>query len=301
MIERLVIVGVGLIGGSLGLALRRAGAVREIVGIGRSRENLELARERGIIDTFAHDIAEAGLERADMVFLATPPETVAELAAAVRPRLSPGAILTDGASTKGRLCERVAPLFALPEKSASAPEDGPAFVAGHPIAGTEKSGAGAAFEALYEAKRTILTPVDSTPTWALDKVRAMWEAAGAVVEVMTPERHDTVFAGVSHLPHAVAFALVEAVRELEMESGVPVLRYAAGGFADITRIASSDPTMWRDIFRENRSALLHAVGLFEREIASLREMIEKEDGQGLHDYIARARATRNGLLEKERT
>lgn len=288
MIDRLVIIGVGLIGGSLGLALREAGWVGEIVGVGRSAENLRVAQERGIIDRFVHEPVDAELERADVVFLAVPPAAIPAVALAIRPHVGPRTIVTDGGSTKSSLCEAVCAAYES--------GNGAAFVPGHPIAGTEQTGAAAAFSSLYTGKHTILTPIESTPTWAVEKIQSMWEAVGARVERMSPAQHDRVFAGISHLPHAVAFALVETVRRLEEESGAPILRYAAGGFSDISRIASSDPVMWRDILLENRSAVLETLSRFESEIARVRRAIEAGDGEALTSYIGSAKTTRDTVV-----
>ncbi len=291
MIERLAIVGVGLIGGSLGLALRRAGAVREIVGVGRSSENLELARARGIIDRYTSDPRE-GVRDADVVFIATPAQTVVGVAEAMYDALRRDAVVTDGASTKSHIAAALRARYG---------GEGPAFVPGHPIAGTEKSGAGAAFAELFDGRRTILTPEEQTPPAAVERVRAMWTAAGAEVEIMSPQRHDAVFAAVSHLPHAVAFALVETVSRLQHDAGLPILRYAAGGFKDFTRIASSDPVMWRDIALDNRDELLRALHAYARQLADLTALVEAGDAAGLEAYFARAKATRDGVVNPERT
>ena len=299
MIERLTIIGVGLIGGSLGMALRKANFVHEIVGVGRSRENLTLAKERGIIDRFTHDPLAGGVAGADVVFLAVPASDIARIAAQIRPALKPGAIVTDGGSTKRVIAEETDAIYRLPEGRQSGPESGPAFVPGHPIAGTEKSGSGAAFAELYQGKRTILTPATHTPEWAVERIREMWHAAGSQVELMEPARHDSVLAAISHLPHAAAFSLVNAVLHLEQKGGEPILKYAAGGFLDFTRIASSDPTMWRDIFLQNGSEILNSVGEFEAQLKELRRLIETKDAEGLSRWLAGAKAARDGLVQSQ--
>jgi prephenate dehydrogenase len=297
MIERLTIIGVGLIGGSLAMALRQAGAVGEVVGVGRSVENLKLALERGIVDRYTQDPLE-GVAGADVVFLSVPVEQIAPLAAQIRPALKAGCVVTDGGSTKRSITQETDAAYRLPQGSAAAPGDGPAFVAGHPIAGTEKSGAGAAFPELYHRKRTILTPGAETPAWSVDRVKQLWEAAGAFVEVMSAEHHDAVLAAISHLPHAAAFALVNAVLRLEDQAGGPILPYAAGGFLDFTRIASSDPAMWRDIFLQNGDQLLRSIESYERELQALRAMIEARDAEGLAEYFAGAKAARDNLVRR---
>lgn len=298
MIERLTIIGVGLIGGSLSLALRRKGLVKEVVGVGRSRENLLLAKERGIVDRFTQNPFAGGVAGADIVFIAVPADQVAKVAAEIRPALKPGCIVTDGGSTKRVITQEAGDAYKLPTGAAAAREEGPAFVAGHPIAGTEKSGAGAAFAELYEGKRVILTPRDDTPPWAIAAVEEMWQAVGAQVERMDAARHDTLLAAISHLPHAAAFSLVCAVLRLEQQTGEEMLRYAAGGFKDFTRIASSDPVMWRDIFLQNGDELLRSIGVFEKELQTLRKLIESRDGAALERYFAEAKAARDELVRR---
>jgi prephenate dehydrogenase len=200
LIPRLAVVGVGLIGGSLALALKASGAVGEVVGIGRGLENLQKALELGVVDRFTRDLAE-GVSEADLVFLSTPVLTLSEVAAAVIPQMKQGAILTDGGSVKGAVVRAIEPL--LPE--------GIHFVPGHPVAGTEKSGAEAAFPTLYKGRRCILTPTERTDRGALELVRKVWEAAGSEVVVMEVEKHDRILAAISHLPHMVAYSLVNAV------------------------------------------------------------------------------------------
>lgn len=298
MIDRLTIVGVGLIGGSLAMALRKAGYVREVVGVGRSRENLVLAKDRGIIDRYTHDPFAGGVAGADVVFLAVPPESIAQMAADIRPALKAGAIVTDGGSTKRLIAAGADAVYRLPDGALSRPEAGPAFVPGHPIAGTEKTGAGAAFAELFQGKRTILTPSSDTPVWAVEQITAMWEAAGAQVDTMDAAHHDAVLGAISHLPHAAAFALVNAVMELEAKSGGSILKFAAGGFLDITRIASSDPGMWRDIFLQNRDELLKAIHVYEAQVSELRKMIETRDADGLLTTFTRAKEARDGLVRR---
>lgn len=287
-IERLAIIGVGLIGGSLALALRKAGVVGEIIGAGRSRDNLETAVARGIVDRYEFDPLVAARD-ADSVFIATPVETIIPLATALRETVKAGAVVTDGGSVKQAIAYTLGATFQ------GAPA---AFVPGHPIAGTEKTGAAAAQADLFTDRRTVLTPTRETPTWAIERVAAMWQAAGSAVEIMEPARHDAVFAAISHLPHATAFTLVQAVAALERESGQPILKYAASGFADATRIASSDPALWRDIFAQNRDALLHALDAYEASLKQLRELIQAVDRSGLEHFFAEAKHTRDELGRK---
>jgi len=283
-IPRLAIIGVGLIGGSLALALKEAGVVDEVIGAGRNIENLETAVELEVIDRYSLDPAEA-VQGADLVFLSTPVQTFAPLAERLLPEMKPGSILTDGGSVKGEVIRQVEPL--LPAHLA--------FVPGHPIAGTENSGAAAAFASLYRDKRCILTPTDKTPTDALETVTRMWQAAGSEVVVMDEAKHDRVLAAISHLPHMIAYSLVNAVGSYDsFEENI--LEYSAGGFRDFTRIASSDPTMWRDIALTNRDALLEMMERYERFLGELKEDIRQGEGQKLYDFFLKSKLLRDAIL-----
>jgi prephenate dehydrogenase len=283
-IPRLAILGVGLIGGSLALALRQAGVVGEIVGIGRGLPNLEKALELGVVDRITQDPL-AGVADADVVFMATPVTSLGPMAAKILPVMKPGAILTDGGSVKGAVIEAIEPL--LPA--------GVQFVPGHPIAGTEKSGAEAAFPTLYQGRRCILTPTPAVTSEALEQVRRMWLLAGSEVVIMDVEKHDRILAAISHLPHMVAYALVNAVGSYDrFEENI--LEYSAGGFRDFTRIASSDPTMWRDIAQTNREALLEMVELFEKYLAELKDDIRRGEGERLYEFFQRSKQLRDAIL-----
>jgi len=283
-IPRLAILGVGLIGGSLALALKQAGVVGEIVGIGRGLPNLEKALELGVVDRITQDPL-AGVADADVVFMATPVTSLGPMAAKILPVMKPGAILTDGGSVKGAVIEAIEPL--LPA--------GVQFVPGHPIAGTEKSGAEAAFPTLYQGRRCILTPTPAVTSEALEQVRRMWLLAGSEVVIMAVEKHDRILAAISHLPHMVAYALVNAVGSYDrFEENI--LEYSAGGFRDFTRIASSDPTMWRDIAQTNREALLEMVELFEKYLAELKDDIRRGEGERLYEFFQRSKQLRDAIL-----
>ncbi len=283
-IPRLAVVGVGLIGGSLALALKNAGAVGEVVGIGRGLANLEKALELGVVDRISRDSA-AGVRDADLVFLATPVLTLAEVAAAIIPHMKPGSVLTDGGSVKGAVVQAVEPLL----------REDVHFVPGHPIAGTEKSGAEAAFATLYQGRRCILTPTERTDSSALQLVRNVWETAGSEVVVMEAEKHDRILAAISHLPHMVAYSLVNAVGSYDRYEE-NILAYSAGGFRDFTRIASSDPTMWRDIALTNRDALLEMMERFEEFFAELKEDVRRGDDSKLYDFFFRSKKSRDAIL-----
>ena len=281
MIQQLTVIGVGLIGGSLARALRRAGFVGEVVGCGRSLGNLQRARELGVIDRYHQDPAQA-VAGADLVFIAVPLGAMAATFAAIRDHLAPGAILTDGGSVKGSVVADARQVFGqLP----------PRFVPGHPIAGTEQSGVEASFAELYRNRRVILTPLPETDPVATAQVQAMWEACGAEVTQMAVDHHDEVLAATSHLPHLLAYGLVDSLARLREND--EIFRYAAGGFRDFTRIASSHPIMWRDICLANREALGHMLARFQRELAELAADVEGGDGEALLAVFERAKAARD--------
>ena len=284
MIERLAIIGVGLIGGSLARALREAGAVKSVIGIGRSRANLDEALALGICDEVTQD-ALKGVAGADVVLISVPVCAIPAVVAEIAPALAPGCIVTDGGSVKAaivRECEALMPA-------------GCHFVGGHPIAGTEHSGAAASFASLYRGKRCILTPTERTDPDALATVDRIWRLTGAEVCAMEPGHHDRIFAEISHLPHMAAYALVHAVGTADVE-GENVLSYTAGGFRDFTRIASSDPVMWRDIALMNREALLASIDGFSCSLAELRRRIDCGDQAGLTDFFTIAKQFRDGII-----
>lgn len=283
IIDRLAIIGVGLIGGSLARALREAGAVGSVVGIGRSRTNLEDALSLGICDEITQDVLE-GVRGVGMVFISVPVCSIPSVVAEIAPALAPGCIVTDGGSVKSaivRECEALMPA-------------GCHFVGGHPIAGTEHSGAAASFANLYRGKRCILTPTGQTDSAALETVERIWRLTGAEVCSMEPGHHDRIFAEISHLPHAVAYALVHAVGTADVE-GENVLSYTAGGFRDFTRIASSDPVMWRDISLMNREAMLASIDGFSASLAVLRKRIDSGDKDGLAEFFTTAKKFRDTI------
>ncbi len=286
MINRLTIYGVGLIGGSLARALKAAGAVGEIVGYGRSVEPLQKALELGVIDRYETDAAEA-LQGSDVLLLGVPVGSMAAVLSELKPHLEPQTVITDVGSTKGSVVGAAEAVFGeLP----------PRFIPGHPIAGTEKSGVEASFAELYQNRRVILTPEANSDAEALELVRWMWQQAGAEVIEMAVVHHDEVLAATSHLPHMLAFTLVDTLARLEEHDDV--FRYAAGGFRDFTRIASSNPQMWHDICLNNRDALLKMLGRFSEELSSLSAAIERGDGQTILDTFTRAKAARDSYCEK---
>lgn len=284
IIDRLAVIGIGLIGGSFARALRAAGAVSQIVGIDTDPDNLQQALDLGIVDEVCHDVTQ-GVRDANVVFVSVPVCAIPGVVRTIAPYLSPGCIVTDGGSVKANLvtkCEQLMPA-------------GRCFLGGHPIAGTEHSGAAASFATLYTGKRCVLTPTENTDAGAFDVVSRLWQAAGAQVCSMEPGHHDRIFAEISHLPHMVAYALVHAVGTADVE-GENVLSYTAGGFKDFTRIASSDPAMWRDISLMNRQALLASIDGFSKSLGELRQMIDLGDPEGLAEFFTIAKQFRDGIV-----
>lgn len=283
MIERLCIIGVGLIGGSLARALREAAYVKEIVGSSRSAEHLQKAVELGVIDRYDTDLRKA-VQGADMVFVSVPLGAMAAVFESIKDSLDEAAVVTDGGSAKASVIADVRQaLGSIPGW----------FVAGHPIAGTERSGVEASFAELYTGRRVILTPTAETQPAAVKKVRAMWEAAGASVNEMNVEHHDEVLAATSHLPHMLAFALVESLARMSEKR--EIFEYAAGGFRDFTRIASSDPVMWRDICLANRDALLNMVENFRGDLDDLTSAIRDQDAGRVLRIFQDAKAARDAF------
>lgn len=287
-IERLAIIGVGLIGGSLARALRERGAVQHVVGCGRDAANLRRALELGVIDEAHHDPLEA-VRGADVVVVAVTLGATGDILARIAPGLGPDTLVTDVGSAKA--CVVAAARQHLRDACAR-------FVAGHPIAGGEKSGVDAANGALYEKHRVILTPMPENSPAALARIRLMWETVGAEVFEMEAGLHDEVLAATSHLPHLLAYALVDCL--IDLGKPVDVFDFAAGGFRDLTRIASSSPAMWRDISLANRTALLSVCDRFEHTLATLRGLLEAGDGAGLEAEFGRAKAARDDFLRRRR-
>ena len=284
MIKKLVIFGVGLIGGSLALALRQANYCQTIVGCSRNAEHLQTAVDLGVIDSFTTD-PRAAVQEADMVLLAVPMGAMRHLLEQIKPALPSNAILTDAGSTKGSVVAEVEQVFG---------KDYSRFVPGHPIAGREKSGVEAAIADLYINKRVILTPLAHTDAEAVAKVAMMWKVTGAILEHMPVQLHDQVLAATSHLPHILAFSLVDTLLNLPMREDI--FRYAAGGFRDFTRIASSDPVMWRDICLTNKDAILDVIGKLQADLSEFSAMIADQDGEGLHTRMARAKQARDSYI-----
>ncbi len=284
----MLVVGVGLIGGSFAMALKRAGAVERVIGYGRSRGNLERARQLGVIDELCESPV-AGAAQADLVFLGVPVGAMAPVFEAIAPVLGANTVVTDGGSTKSRL---------LAEARASL---GPAFgrfVPGHPIAGSERSGVEAATADLYRDHKVLLTPAADTDVDAVQLVRAAWTASGATVEIMDAEDHDRILGRTSHLPHMLAYGLVDYIAGCE--DAERCFELAAGGFLDFTRIASSDPVMWRDICLDNRDQLARSLQQYIEKLEDMRQSVLQADASGLQTLFARARESRNRVLDRRK-
>ena len=282
LFERVVIVGPGLIGGSLGAALKSANAAGRVVGVGRRAESLDLALEMGAVDEGTLDLG-AAVPKADLVVLATSVGKICEQAGVVIPRMKPGAILTDVGSVKRVVCDAVTRAFA------AHPDAGVRFVGSHPLCGSEQRGIRAARGDLYQEAVCVLTPTPETDPEALSKVRAMWEIAGCRVVEFPPDLHDRLLAQVSHLPHAVAACLVNAVSDEAFD-------LAATGFMDTTRVASGDPTLWRDVCMMNRPALAEALRAFSGELKAFADALEGGNGDALASLFSSAKTRRDARL-----
>ena len=284
MIERLCVVGTGLIGGSLARALRRAGAVGEVVGTSRREKHLRRALKLGVVDRYCLDASEAA-RGADMVVVCTPMGAMEEVFRKLRPGLGSEAALTDAGSVKQTVFRAARAAFGhIP----------PCLVPSHPIAGTEHSGVDASLESLFDGCRVVLTPGDAADPAVVDRVDSMWRVAGAETDRMDAATHDEILACVSHLPHLLAYALVDLVAA----GSDDCFRYAAGGFRDFSRVASSDPVMWRDICLDNREAIVERLVAFGERIGGLAEMVRRGDGGSLLECFARAKGARDACLDE---
>ncbi len=282
--ERLAIIGTGLINGSLAIALKERKRVGHVVGCARRAETLDRALARGLCDEATNDPALA-VAGADMVVLGTPPGALATVAEALAPALDAECVVTDVGSIKASIVDDLGRIIPRPER----------FVGGHPVAGTEHSGPDAAFPSLFERRRCILTPTAVTDAAAVRRVRAMWEAVGSEVDEMAPAHHDRILALTSHLPHLIAYTIVGTVADIEDQVKSEVFKYAAGGFTDFTRIAASDPVMWRDVFLGNKQATIEMLGRFTEDLIALQRAIRWDQGDVLEELFTRTREIRRGV------
>jgi prephenate dehydrogenase len=282
--KKIAIFGVGLIGGSFALALKRQSAVAEVVGIGRRRETLEQAVRLGLIDRIARDVADA-VSGTDLILLAAPVAQTGALLDAIAPHLDPGTVVTDAGSTKSDVVS--AARAALGEKIEQ-------FVPGHPIAGREQNGPEAALSDLYVGKKVILTPLPENLPELVERVASAWTQCGALIHRLTSHEHDAVFAAVSHLPHLLAYALVDDIAA--RPNAQRLFDYAASGFRDFTRIAGSSPEMWRDIALANRPSLLAELDAYLTQVTQMRDLLDKSDGAALEALFGRAQQARHAWI-----
>jgi cyclohexadieny/prephenate dehydrogenase len=286
LFDTMALIGTGLIGSSIARAARAKGAVRDIVATARSSKTRARVAELGLADRVVETNAEA-VEGADLVIVCIPVGVCGDVAKEIGPRLKPGATLSDVGSVKAAIVRDMA--AHLP-KTVN-------FVPAHPVAGTEHSGPDAGFAELFDGRWCILTPPPGTDPSAVERLAAFWRLLGANVEIMTPEHHDLVLAITSHLPHLIAYTIVGTADELQTVTRSEVLKFSAGGFRDFTRIAASDPTMWRDVFLNNKEAVLEMLGRFNEDVAALTKAIRRGDGAALHEHFSRTRAIRRGVIE----
>ncbi|WP_442754531.1 prephenate/arogenate dehydrogenase family protein [Methylocystis sp. JAN1] len=285
--NRVALIGAGLIGSSIARAAREFGAAREIAILDASAAVMARVREIGVADEASGDPAVA-LKGADLVVICTPVGVCGTVAHSIAPHLEAGAVLSDVGSVKTAVVARIAPH--VPQ--------GVHFIPAHPIAGTEFSGPDAGFATLFQNRWCILTPPEDVDSAAVEKLQAFWTRLGAKVETMSADHHDKVLALTSHLPHLIAYNIVGTADDFGEQTRSEVIKFSASGFRDFTRIAASDPTMWRDIFLNNREAVLEMLGRFNEDLSALQRMIRRGDGQGLFDFFTRTRAIRRSIIEQ---
>ena len=284
--HRIALIGIGLIGSSIALAIRRADLAEHIAVQSRRQETVDAARRLGLGDSYTTDPAQAVID-ADLIIACVPVGVFAAVAEAIAPALKPGAIITDVGSVKRSVISQMQPFV----------PDNVHLVPAHPVAGTEQSGPEAGFAELFDNRWCILTPPAGTDPQAVERVQAFWEALGMHVEIMDAEHHDLVLAITSHIPHLIAYNIVGTASDVGDVTRTEVMKYAAGGFRDFTRIAASDPTMWRDVFLHNKDAVLEMLGRFSEDLTALQRAIRWGDGETLFDLFTRTRDIRRGIIE----
>ncbi|MEO9827345.1 MAG: prephenate/arogenate dehydrogenase family protein [Paracoccaceae bacterium] len=284
--ERVALIGLGLIASSICHASKRAGLVDEIVGTARSAETRETARRIGLCDRVVETAAEA-VKGADLVVLCVPVGAMDAVAREIGPHLAPGATVTDVGSVKREIVDAVAPHI----------PDGVHFIPSHPVAGTEHSGPESGFAELFDDRWFLITPLPGTDEAAKARLTSFWRGLGSNVDEMEVDHHDLVLAVTSHAPHLIAYTMVGVADDIGRVTDSEVINYSAAGFRDFTRIAASDPTMWRDVFLNNKDATLEILGRFTEELFALQRAIRTGDGEHLHDYFTRTRAIRRGIIE----
>ncbi|MER9235767.1 prephenate/arogenate dehydrogenase family protein [Mesorhizobium sp. M0622] len=286
MFEKIALVGIGLIGSSLARVIRREGLAGQVAISTRSEATLARASQLGLGDTYTTD-AEEAVRDADLVIVSVPVGSSGTVAAEIAPALKKGAILTDVGSTKASVIAQMQPHVPA----------GVHFIPGHPLAGTEKSGPDAGFAELFENRWCIFTPLPGTDAEALEKLSEFWRRCGSNIDTMDPQHHDMTLAIVSHLPHIIAYNIVGTADDLESVTKSEVIKYSASGFRDFTRLAASDPTMWRDVCLHNKDAILEMLARFSEDLASLQRAIRWGDGEKLFDLFTRTRAVRRSIIE----
>ena len=284
--KKITIIGLGLIGGSIGLALKRAGSTAQLIGSARSQKTLDVALERNLVERVEIDIVKS-VEDADLVILATPLSSFKKIILEVSHNLKPGCIVTDTGSSKLKVIEELSNVIPM----------GVSFIPGHPIAGTELSGPEAGFAELFDDRWCVLTPTEDTNKDALNSIRLLWEEMGSKVEIMNPEHHDRVLAITSHIPHLIAYNIVGTANDLANVTNKEVVKYSAGGFRDFTRIAASDPKMWRDIFLYNDEAVLEMLSFFSKDLMKLKKAIEEKDSDLLQTFFENTREVRKNIID----
>lgn len=284
--NRVALIGLGLIASSMFWAMKRGGLAGEVVGTARSAQTRETAREIGLCDQVVDSAAKA-VQDADLVVLCVPVGVMDAVAREIAPHLKPGATVSDVGSVKGAVVEAIAPH--LP--------DGVHFVPAHPVAGTEHSGPHSGFAELFDRRFTLITPLPDSDPAAIERLEKFWQGLGAYTEQMDVEHHDLVLAVTSHAPHLIAYTMVGVADDLRRVTDSEVIKYSAAGFRDFTRIAASDPTMWRDVFLNNKEATLEILGRFTEELFALQRAIRTGDGDHLFDYFTHTRAIRRGIIE----
>jgi len=286
MFQKVALVGLGLIGSSLCHVIRREGLSGHISGHARSQATRDKALEIGLVDS-VHETAAEAVADADLVIVCVPVGVCGDVAAEIGPALKPGAIVTDVGSVKGHVIAAMTPHM----------PPGVHFICGHPIAGTEESGPEAGFASLFENRWCILTPTPDADAAACDRLEAFWKACGSSVERMDPQHHDLVLAITSHVPHLIAYNIVGTAADMEEVTRSEVIKYSAAGFRDFTRIAASDPVMWRDVFLTNRDGVLEMLGRFSEDLTALQRMIRNGDGEALQALFTRTRSIRRGIID----
>lgn len=284
--DRVALIGLGLIASSMFWSMKRGGLAGHVTGYARSAETRETARRIGLCDTVCETLVEAVAD-ADLVVLAVPVGVMGQLAEDIAPHLKPGATVTDVGSVKGQVIADVAPYI----------PDGVHFVPAHPLAGTEHSGPESGFATLFDNRWCLIVPSEGSDPEAVELLSRFWRGLGSNVDVMEPDHHDLVLAVTSHCPHLIAYTMVGVADDLRRVTDSEVIKYSAAGFRDFTRIAASDPTMWRDVFLSNKDATLEILGRFTEELFALQRAIRQGDGPLLHDYFTRTRAIRRGIIE----